>query len=222
MSIFPSQRLRTKGFTVVELVVVVGIFAIVSGVVLVNHGKFGGNILITNAAYDIALAIRQSQNYGVSVREFTGGETSSFDFGYGVHLRKSNNKLITMFADVANDRVYNEKEGDTGTSCLPASECLQLLQLGRGNTIARFCATKTNGEEHCSHTNEITFLDITFRRPNPDALFVTDINADTVLGEDERAYQKASIVIVSPQGTYREIRVGGTGQISITPATNGN
>lgn len=52
---------KTKGFTLVEFVVIMGIFAIMVGVIMSNFNGFKSLITLDNLAQDIALSIRQVQ-----------------------------------------------------------------------------------------------------------------------------------------------------------------
>jgi prepilin-type N-terminal cleavage/methylation domain-containing protein len=77
---------ESRGFTLIELLVVTAILVIVSGLVLANHSRFGGKILLQNLAYDMALSVRQAQVYGISVRQFGAGTYSA---GYGIRFSTS-------------------------------------------------------------------------------------------------------------------------------------
>src|SRR3989344_1409035 len=58
-----NSKLKTKGFTLIELLVVSAIVVMLATVILSSHGKFGGQVLLQNFAYDVALSIRQAQVY---------------------------------------------------------------------------------------------------------------------------------------------------------------
>lgn len=62
-SLCPSKKdfKKTDGFTLVEFVVIMGIFAIMIGVIMANFNGFKSVITLDNLAQDIALAIRQVQ-----------------------------------------------------------------------------------------------------------------------------------------------------------------
>jgi|TARA_Y100000310_G_scaffold345866_1_gene471951 prepilin-type N-terminal cleavage/methylation domain-containing protein len=189
---------RKKGFSLVELLVSMGVLVMITTLVLISHAQFSGNILIGNLAYDIALSVRQAQVFGLSVREFGTG-SSEFDIGYGVHFDTGNNASYVLFADRDKDNIYDG-----------SSELAELFTIGRGNTISQFCATLAAGTEKCSGS-DITALDITFERPNPDAVIKSNIGADT--------YASAKITVRSPQGSTRSITVRSTGQISVEQTT---
>lgn len=53
-----------KGFTLVEFIVILSIFAIMAAVALFNFTGFRSNVGINNLTHDIALTIRQAQVFG--------------------------------------------------------------------------------------------------------------------------------------------------------------
>ena len=69
---------RQAGFSLIELLVVTGVIAVISGLMLVSNSTFGGQILLQNLAYDIALTLRQAQVYGISVQRFGTSYGSSY------------------------------------------------------------------------------------------------------------------------------------------------
>ncbi len=192
MSIFSSKK--NNGFSLVELIVSVAIFTIITSVILVKHSQFSGTLLLENLAYDIALSVRKAQVFGLSVREFTT-EGSEFDIGYGVHFDSSSNDSYIFFADRDRDKVYG---GST--------EIVEIFTLKKGNLVSEFCGILSNGIEKCSDSG-ITSLDIIFERPNPDAIIKSSVLNDT--------YESARITVASPRGTTWSVSTFITGQISI-------
>jgi hypothetical protein len=201
-----------------EMLIVVALFTVITGAALMNHGRFGEGILATNLAYDIALSLREAQSYGLSVREAAPG-TGLFDVGYGVHF--FDNTFFVFFADRNSNRRYD------GTSindvCLADTECVKVYRLERGSSISSFCSAvlatsvlecrvfPPRFENDPPTDTTISFLDISFKRPLPDAFMRTDLNSNNA----ER-YRSAQVRIVSPRGKERRtIEVFQTGQISI-------
>lgn len=183
-----------RGFTLIELLVVVGIVLAITALLLVSQGRFSGNILLTNAAYDVALSIRQAQVFGLGARE-AGIQTAEFDTGYGIHFDTSNRSTYILFADRNRDFKY---EG--------AGELIQTFSLGRGFYIEEFCGGLSGGVEECS-SGSIDEITIVFDRPEPDAIIKNNVTGKT--------YGSARIMVRSPQGTGREVTAVATGQISV-------
>ncbi len=128
-----------SGFTLVEMLVVVAIFTIISAVALFNQTKFSSDMVITNLAYEIALEVRQAQTYGIGVRN-SSNDASNFQYGYGVHFGpdtvhpgSSPTNSFSFFADTnsgAGSTKYVYDAGDTW---------LDTFHLPGVNTIAEIC-----------------------------------------------------------------------------------
>lgn len=194
------SKLREGGFTLIELVAVIAVMVIISGVLLVNYTKFGNSVLLTNLAYDISLSIRQAQQFGTAVRGTTSG---SFNTGYGVRFTKADTTHYSLFADTNRDHVY-ENDGVS-----PDDVVVETYAIRRGSSIQKFCGTPASAPEECSP--DISHLDIVFDRPRPgsisDAFISSNIRPD---------YVSARIFVENPQvEKIREVIVESTGQISV-------
>ncbi len=180
------------GFTLIEMLIVLAIIGLLSAVMMTQYMKFDSQLLLRNLAYEIALEIREAQAYGVSVRGSGGG----FSFPYGVNFT-----LGTTY------RLFRE----TSTSLIDApqytsgtDQVISDFTIGRNNTISALCVG-TGVDADCTHTE----LNVSFRRPEPDALFSPN---------SVPAASEVSIVIRSLRDTTappRTVRVSATGQISI-------
>lgn len=201
-----------KGFTLIELMVSFAIMAVISAVIIYNHKEFNDNLEITNLSYEVALALRQAQVYGVSARDFKEGvstpEEERFNTPYGVHFgathtgKNKDDTSFIFFADVNKDGKYVATQ----------DVALQKTDIGRGNYILHLCEAASGGggwycdvDDSSGHLKR-NKLDITFTRPDPDARFkFTSGNSS----------QAVRICLISPQGRERQIHVYVTGQISI-------
>lgn len=183
-----------KGFTLMELVVVAGIFVIVSAVVLANNNRFGGMMSLQNLAYDIALSVRQAQVYGISVRRVGASE---FKAGYGMHFDIADKTHYELFADLTGNSLFDASAGEN----VPPSPYI----IGRDFRIADLCVT-SGGTETCS-AGGIQTIDILFRRPEPDA-FIRSNSAPSLK-------DRARIVVESPRGDRLSIVIETTGGISV-------
>ena len=188
-----------RGFSLIELIVVISIFVLITTITLIKHSAFNSSTVLGSLAYDIALSIRQAQVFGLAVREFKEGGSATFDTGYGIHFETVLPPLLIksyiLFADT--DRQF-DYDG--------AAELDEVFTIGRGNFISDFCATNSSNIEKCSSTGTITYLDIIFDRPDPEAIIKTNLS---------EIYGSAHIIVSSSNGTLRTIRVLSTGQISV-------
>ena len=199
-----SKPKFTTGFTLVELLVTISIFVILTGVVLFNQARFNSTILLTNLAYDTALTIRQAQTYGINVKEFSGlGEF----LPYGVHFEKDYKTSFILFADTSyvskdniGDGLYNNNKDADLSSCENTKGCVSRYSIKRGNYISDLCIDGACGK---------TSLDIVFVRPNPDA-FIRANNIPVLVAGN------AVIKLMGADGVSQKIvKVGSNGLIEI-------
>lgn len=182
-----------------ELLVVMGIFSIISTVVLVNHSRFNSSVLLGNLAYSIAVSVREAQVYGVSVQQYN----SNFQTGYGVHMDNSDRNTYILFADTNANNAYD----------ISTDSIVKRYTLNKGHSIIKFCGVKSTGDEECSDGSTpvvISSLNVVFFRPDPDANITSDKNS---------LYSSAKISVGSTSGDVRSLSVASTGQISVSPTT---
>jgi prepilin-type N-terminal cleavage/methylation domain-containing protein len=190
-----------KAFTLIEMLVVVGIIVVVTGAVLANSGQLGGQFILQNFAYDMALSIRQAQTYGIAVRKFD----SHFNYPYGMHFDASDNTHYILFADVNPNGVFDANN--------PSSELYQQYEITRGFQIQSLCATPSAGGsgEVCG----LSRLDIIFKRPEPDAwISISDVQ-HCIPKSGDYCQASARIRLVAPRGDVKDVIVPANGQISV-------
>ncbi len=147
---------RCRGFTIIELFVVLSVMVIISSIILVKHGEFQANLLLRSIAYEVALTIRQAQVYGLGIKEYQGisDPILAFQIGYGVHFETATPDTFFLFADLDNDRIY-----------VAANDAIvESLRLLGGNTIVDLCAG-ADVNVGCGRSS----LDIVYERPDPEA-----------------------------------------------------
>ena len=185
--------LHVSGFTLVELLVSVAIFTLITTTAVFNNAQFNGNVLLTNLAYEVALSVRQAQFYGITVKQ---SSTNTFDAGYGIHFDTATPAAYILFEDKPTpDKTYT------------ANEALETYTLRKGNTISKVCVT--NVSRTCLSPGST--VDITFIRPNPDAY----------IRYQGSFYSQAEICVSSPLGNKRKVVVESTGQISVATDAEG-
>ncbi len=189
---------KQKGFTLVELLVSLGIFTVITTIAVVNNNQFNSSILLTNLAYEVGLSIRQAQFYGIAVRK---NAADNFNAGYGIHFDLADPRVYYLFEDKPTiDHICGPGECELSTF-------VESFRLNKGNYISRICVDGSGGLS-CTDTGGFQKVDISFVRPNPDAF----ITKNSVSGN----YNKAEVCIASPAGTRRRVIVESTGQIAVS------
>lgn len=187
---------KKKGFSLLEMMAVLGIFGIISSIVMFNYGKFTSETMLTNMAYEVALSIREAQIYGVSVRN-AGEDTPSFNAPYGIHIPPTGDNLnqYILFKD-------NDDDGDIdASSCLGSLECITPYTIQR-NIFITSVKTRTGGG--CPSRND--GFSILFKRPNPEPFFSVGGNG----------VAEVEITLESRDGTtQRYVIIANNGQISV-------
>ncbi len=191
-----------KGFTIIELLLVMAIFTIMSGIVLTNYRDYNTNALFANASEDIVLALRMAQVYGVGSKgNITKCGDSSFTCRYGVTFIKSDTEGdgFMVFVDVDDNKIFQE---NNLTGIEDDDDILIEIIKWKNNIKISELTCNANGTDFPCDAG----LTITFERPNPDAQI-----ADTVENSD---YDSARITISS--GTKNSIiTITKPGQISL-------
>jgi prepilin-type N-terminal cleavage/methylation domain-containing protein len=241
---FQKRTLRHKqsGFTILELMVVVAVMAIMTGILVSNRRGFNQSILLTNLAYDVAISIREAQVSGISVKGFTetlnSVTSTSFDRGYGIHFHEDSvgSTIIryAVFVDGSNGQPTDKRLERTTRNPPDAGDetIIKPFVLGGGYWFS-FCGhlrTQAQSTQYdvCSDfqasnsvipNTSIEELNITFSRPDPDAYFVLEQrNAAGVLVSpplDRTTMDKVRVTLHSPSGAMRHILIYSNGQVAV-------
>lgn len=215
-----------KGFTLIEMLMVLAIFTILTSVVMYNYAEFNSKTIMSNMAYEIALTVRQAQVYSLGVRGQVGA--NSFDNRYGVYFNTSNGgKEFAFFFDrkpTGEEAVPDGWcEGDEGEpnclSCIAGEngECLEKVTLTRDIFISKICLS--NGIDpidtigNCKEGDSEEDVSVTFDRPNPDA----KIRVDSAVGYLNK---NLGLVVKNNFGNQRAVIIRSTGQISVINLNN--
>jgi hypothetical protein len=174
-------------------------------VAMFNQAGLSSNILLTNLAYETALAVREAQTYGIGVRA-TG--VANFEKGYGVYFEKDNPNQIVVFGDSDGNDTYTDQ-----------SELQSLYEIKnqRGNKIKSICI----GPSPCAEISTGQKLSIMFKRPNPEAAFHLFDMDNTAITPSPSG--PVSITVTNLEGTNcRTVVVEVTGQIRVESPVNGS
>lgn len=188
----------------IELLVVCAIIIVITGLVLIDNNKFGGDVTLENFAYDVALSLRQTQVYGIAVERFG----TNFNTGYGMHFALATPTTYILFADEDNTGIYDPAASP--------SEIVDTDTIDQGFAITGLCVIPEVGGTTCEPATEI---DILFIRPQPDAYISAGVGGNSPASCIEQpgssCYYEAQITLTSPKGDTRTVVVDTTGQISV-------
>ena len=177
------------GFTLIEMMVVITIFTIMTGVVLANLPQFRDKTFLDLTAQEVAITIRQAQVYGIGTK-VAGGQFSSH--GVNLTLTTADPKTMTLFADY----LPSNNSYDVGEN----------VEQFRINGAATFTRLESSDGSFCIPGPSCR-LDIVFQRPYPEAEF--KLNSLPEGGN-------VTITLTSTKtGKAREIQVWTTGQIIV-------
>lgn len=204
-----------RGFTLVELLVSIGIFVLMTTLLVVKYGSFNQGILLTDLAYDVAIALRTAQTYGIGVINTGSGGAASFSQLYGVHFSSlaGENDRLKLFSSPT--YLYTDPgKIDQGTQVMV-----------RGSTILSLCVGNgTVGVCGASGTTQSTAdkVDIVFKRPDPAAIICATISGVNKCGSALTVSGSAvtyAAITIGPQGASatdkRWVIVSTNGQIYI-------
>jgi len=191
---------KNQGFTYVELIVVLGIFAMVTGTVLFDYKKFQSKVDIKNLSNDIALKFVETQKSSLDGKwHSSAGATWKPSYGMYFNLTtgtNTGNQVFYYFVDLDQDKQY-----DKLYTC-PLNECLEKFTLTKGNTISELRVYYTNSN------SAVTNLDVTFTRPNSGATFYSS-------GVKLNSVSYAQVTVTSPRGVTALVKLYASGRIQI-------
>jgi prepilin-type N-terminal cleavage/methylation domain-containing protein len=213
-------RTSASGFSLIELIVVAAIILVVTAVVFTSNSNFSRTLLVTGAAYDIALSLRNAQTYGLGTRASSGISNA----GYGIHFDKATPASYFMFNDSSPSTVG--KVGVPGV-CQPipgspqdptrpdayAGDCMYSAgsdavvtsyALNNAMRISNICAYSTSWQ---CFGGGLTWFDIVFTRPNGTPVMTAYVTNSLVPAT------AGCITVSSVQGTSRYLAIHTNGQI---------
>jgi prepilin-type N-terminal cleavage/methylation domain-containing protein len=119
---------RSRGFTLVELLVVIGIIAVISAIVFANYRQGERQFSLQRSSYSLVQDIRSAQNMAMGARS-VGGTVPE---GYGVYFNSSLPDQYILFADNG-DGLYGA--GDTDIDTLYLETGITITNLSTGGTL---------------------------------------------------------------------------------------
>lgn len=182
------KRFKTRGFSIIDLLVSMSIVTLIMSVVLFSYRTFGNKLAVKAASQEIAVAVRQAQVYGTSVKEVSKG-IGDFNIGYGVSFDTTVPGQYYIFADKNNNGLY---DGDS--TCTPGGECVEKNLIRNSAGVTGLCGIDTSRIQTCPPTNatrlSIVFPPSQFQASNADASIIFSNSGGALSG----SYTSAVIV----------------------------
>lgn len=204
---------KQKGMTLVELLVVISIFLLLSSIIMFDYNNFQSSVSLQNLSNDIALSVRKAQSYAIGVK----GVGNNFNYPRGIHFTtgeydsygtQSDEQSFIIFSDIDENKQYDQIDNICGE---PAedNECQEKLSIKSSDLIKSIYL----GDDD---TPQIGIIDISFKRPDPDAIFCYRVDdADNTC---ESNFSVVSIEISNglegEEEITRLVKIWNTGQIS--------
>ncbi len=196
-----------RGFTLIELLISISIITFLTGSVAFSYRNSNDRFVVTSAAQEMAIAVRQAQSYGLSVRE-SGIGTGTFSYAYGIYASPLlDNTSYYIFIDRNANGLYDVGTGNCGSS---TTECLEKIVLRNRVVIQQVCTVPVGLGDCVSAFSGSLY--ITFLRPNPDAYVdFYDLTNTLIINNASNGKFK----LVSPQGVVSGVKVDSTGQVYV-------
>lgn len=195
-----------RGFSFPELIIAVGIFALLSIATVSVYANFNNRTGVDLLAHQIAQFGREAQVSALSVKRSSMNDVYP---GYGIHFNKASSTTFTFFAD----RIVENGNFDLGTGACGTinTECEKRVSLLKGVTILAICTDKGKGfpSGSCDDESSIDSATIVFKRPSPDARI-----SGVYLGTPHDL-PWVTIMIQSAKGYQRSVRFYNTGQVTV-------
>lgn len=141
--------MKKSGFTLIELIVSVGVITMVTGIFLANYSSANRRSDLVMTAQKMVSDIRMAQNYALGLARYgLSGSLNVPAGGWGIHIDLQNygNNKYVLFADDNNNQSFDSGEADVRygaqITTLPTNIVIDSVSMG-------------------------TKADITFLPPNP-------------------------------------------------------
>lgn len=187
---------KKGGFTMVEMVIIIAILILISGILLANFPAFSRQVSLQRSSQNVALAMRKAQNMAFAVRQ-VGTVPPSIPFGFGLYFGPAQPSCPAAPPD--SFFLYGDLDNDGLLRC-PQDFIVETGTLESGTTFSQFIF-------HSGAVAEVTDeLNVVFSVP--EARISIRKNSPSPTGE------WAEVVLVGRGGSAtRQVVIRDTGQV---------
>lgn len=139
-----------RGFTLIEMLVVLAIIILLTGIVVFNVSTERQNSALLRSAQNLSLNLRRAQTYALTVKQF---KTYGVPCGWGVHFNGADSTSYVIFADLALAADCSDRDF---VRAVNGSEDFETVNLETGVTVS-------------SLSNNLS--DVVFSPPEPSVTF---------------------------------------------------
>ena len=196
-----NENFGLRGFTLIEMMVVIAIFFIITGVLLVNVPDFRDKTSVDLVAQDIAVTIRTAQVFGVGNKAVNDQIVP-----YGVNFTVGQGNGFILFADLPDEGGNSNHKYDPSQGCGGVNEC-QTAYLLNG-----FSVDSIKGYNN-DEVTEINKINILFTKPRLSPYFCAETDG---VCDSLPNVSRVEIVIKANRGSkYKKVVVYANGQIAV-------
>ena len=166
MTMFSQKKYIVPAFTLVELLVVVGIFVFIALATVANYQSNNRQSQLTMATQELATNIKLAQSYTLGSQEFESPSDPSHAGeipagGWGIHLSKDSPTIYQIVADFNDNHVWDsDSDGLFKTITLPE---------------------KISIDDILYNSSSVNDLDIFFQPPDPKTFLNGNRNGNVTL-----------------------------------------
>ncbi len=197
-----------KAFTLIELMVVIAIFLVVTGVILFQSNSFDSTITASNLAQDVALSVRKANAYtlGFQVPNTVGGTVIK---GYGVNFTAGTGDSFLLFGETdPYDQYYTHTSGCGVFSHI--DECIEQTIIKTKDRISSISVDVSGSTIVLSPGDSLSII---FTKPSGEVSFC--VQSGGTGGCNYTLATVAHIKISSAQGRIYTVNVWNNGQINV-------
>ncbi len=182
--------MKNRGFTLIEFIVIISIFAVMASVALFNFNGFRSNIGLNNLAHDIGLTIRQAQVFGWATQSSDASGVLEIDPVTGNPIRYADGVYFPLPVVGAEYQflLYQKSDPrDTQNYVAGVDTIVDTIKVAGPYTIDMILSsdekrdlliTSSRTVPSTGVTMPISNVSIAFSRPRPEALFFHDAIID--------------------------------------------